>query len=177
MAMFIRGGGDPGDLIGPVRGAIREHAPGVPIGRVRTMDEITTLALARERFTLALLGTFAILAVLLAAIGVYGLISQGVAARTREIGLRMAVGAGSGRVARDVLREAMVLATTGVLVGLAGGIALSWSIRRLLYEVSPLDPRAVLGTASVLAVTVALATVLPARRAARLDPLVALRDG
>jgi ABC-type antimicrobial peptide transport system permease subunit len=177
MSVFVHtSAGEPTALAEPARRIIRELGPAVPIGRARTMSEIVDAALARDRFTLLLLGLFAGVALALAAVGVYGVTAQAELARTREMGLRMAVGAASGRLARGVLAEAMVMATWGVGVGLLGGIALSRLLRAALYGIGPLDPWALAGTAPTLALVVALASLLPAWRAARLDPVEALRE-
>jgi putative ABC transport system permease protein len=146
----------------------------MPVGRVQTMEEIARAALARERFTLLLLGTFAALAVGLAAVGVYGVIAQSVSARVREIGVRMALGAGRGPVVAGVLGEGLALAAWGVAIGLVGGLALSWSVRAMLFGVSPLDPVAIVATPPLMLLVVALASLVPAGRAARLDPRDAL---
>lgn len=177
LSLFVRTDGDPGVLAAPVRAVVREVGPAVPIGEMRTMAEIVDAALARDRFTLLLLGVFATVALLLAAIGVYGVTAQAVAARRREIGLRMAVGAPTRSVAGAVLREGLALATVGLAVGLAGGLILSRLMRAALYEVSPADPWALASTAPLLALVVAVASLVPALRAARVDPVSALRDG
>jgi predicted permease len=177
MSVFVHtSSGDAAALTEAARRAVGEVGPAVPIGSVRTMTEVVDAALARDRFTLLLLGLFTGLALALAAVGVYGVTAQAVVARTRELGLRMAVGAGSGRLARGVLGEGMAMAASGVGVGLIGGVALSRLLRAALYGVGPLDPWALAGTAPTLALVVALASLLPAWRAARLDPVEALRE-
>ena len=176
MNVVIKTGGDPGLQIQPVRALVAELAPGVPITRIRTLDQVTSASLSRERFTLSLLVGFAALALLLAAVGVYGVIAQSVTARTREIGLRMAVGADRGRVARGVIGEGLGLAALGTAFGVAGGAALSQVMRGLLYQVSPTDPWTFAAAVPLLAVAAVAACALPALRAARLDPMRALRD-
>jgi ABC-type antimicrobial peptide transport system permease subunit len=118
---------------------------------------------------------FAVLALVLAAVGLYGLVSFAVAQRTRDIGIRMALGASRGRVLADVLRDGMTLATLGTAFGLAGAVALTRVLGSLLFEVSPRDPATLVIVASVLAAVTLVASWLPARRATRVDPMVALR--
>ncbi|MFN0181561.1 MAG: ABC transporter permease [Gemmatimonadales bacterium] len=176
MTLVIKTAGSAGLQIQPVRAAVSAAAPGVPITRVRTMDEVTTAALSSERFTLALLVGFAAVALLLAAVGVYGVIAQSVTARTREIGLRMAVGSDRGQVARGVIGEGLGLAALGVAIGVAGGAGLARLMRGLLYEVSPTDPWTFVAVVPLLGLAALAASALPAVRAARLDPMRALRD-
>jgi predicted permease len=174
--LFVRSQGDPYALAAGVRRTVRELEPRMPIGRIRTMDEVVDEALAADRFTLLLLGGFALGALLLAAVGVYGVIAEAVASRTREIGLRMAVGAARTRILRQVLREALVLAGWGVALGLGGGVLLANLLRSVLYQVGPSDPWAYLIAGPLLVAVVALASLIPALRAARLDPMAALRS-
>ncbi len=176
MNVVIKTGGRPGLQIQPVRALVSAFAPGVPITRIRTLDEVTSAALAPERFTLSLLVGFAALALLLAAVGVYGVIAQSVAARTREIGLRMAVGADRSRVARGVIGEGLALAMLGTAIGVASGAALSRLMRGLLFQVSPTDPGTFAAAVPLLALAAVAACALPALRAARLDPVQALRN-
>jgi putative ABC transport system permease protein len=122
-----------------------------------------------------LLGGFALSALLLAAVGVYGVVAEAVTSRTREIGLRMAVGAGRARILRQVLRESLVLADWGAALGLGGGLVLVNLLRSLLYQVTPFGPWAYLVAGPLLVAVVAVASLFPALRAARLDPVAALR--
>jgi len=176
MVVFVRAA-EPTDLAAPVRAVVREESPATPVGFVRTMSDVAATGLARERFTLSLLALFAVLALALAAVGVYGVVAQSVATRTREFGLRMAVGAPADRVAMEVVRDGLVLALVGVIAGLMGGVTLSWLVRAALFGVGPLDPWALLGTVPVVVAVALLATLVPARRAARVDPMHALREG
>jgi len=177
MALFVRASGDPAALAPAVRALVREVQPGMPFGRVRTMDETVGEALGNDRFVLVLLAVFAVASVLLAAIGVYGMAAEAVAARTREIGVRMAVGAGRARILGQVLGEGVALATLGAALGLGGGLLLTRFLAKLLYQVSGADPLTYALVAPALVAVVALATLVPALRAARLDPVAALRDG
>jgi putative ABC transport system permease protein len=175
--VFVRTVGDPSLLIEPVRATIRALEPRMPIGAVRTMNDVVDGALAADRFTLVLLAGFAAGALLLAAVGVYGVVAEGVLSRTREIGLRMAVGAARTRILRQVMLEGIVLAGWGAALGLAGGLLLARGLESVLYEVSPADPWAYVAAAPILFVVVLAASLIPALRAARLDPMDALRGG
>ena len=177
MTVFARSDGDPAALAAPIRALVRELGPAVPIGSVRTMEEVAGAALSRERFTLLLLAVFSGVALLLAAVGVYGLVSQVIVSRTREIGVRMAIGARRSAVAREVLREALAMALQGAAIGLLAGLALTGLLRTILYEVSPRDPWTFAVAVPVLIAAAALASLLPAIRAAGLDPVRALREG
>jgi len=166
---------DPQQLAHAVQAAIHRVDPDQAVSNVQTMDDILSDSVARPRFQLVLLMVFAGIAVLLATIGVYGVVSYSVNQRTQEIGIRVALGAGSNDVARLVLREGLLLAGLGVAAGLAAALASTRVLRSLLFEVTPTDP-ATLGAVAGLLLTVALAaTLLPARRATRVDPMVALR--
>jgi putative ABC transport system permease protein len=177
MTLFVRTSGDPAGLAPAIRAVVREVQPGMPIGQVRTMDEIVADALGGDRFVLLLLSAFAAGSLLLAAVGVYGMAAEAVAARTREIGVRMAVGAGRARILRQVLGEGIALASLGAALGLGGGLLLSRFLAQLLYQVSPADPLTYVLVAPILVGVVTLATLVPALRAARLDPVPALREG
>ncbi|MGH7574619.1 MAG: FtsX-like permease family protein [Longimicrobiales bacterium] len=122
MTLIVRTKGDRASVAAPVRTVVRGLGPAIPIGEIRTMEDVVARALSRERFTLALIGAFAGVALLLAAVGVYGVIARMVAMRTREIGLRMAVGADRTTIARSVLREGVLLAGIGGVRGLLAGV-------------------------------------------------------
>jgi putative ABC transport system permease protein len=175
--LFVRTEGDPAALAASVRTVARELQLGMPFGPTRTMEQVVDVALGADRFVLVLLAAFALGSLLLAAVGVYGMAAQAVAGRTREIGVRMAVGAGRASILRQVLGEGAVLATIGAALGLGGGLLLSRFLAQLLYQVSPGDPLTYLLVAPLLVGVVLLATLVPALRAARLDPVGALRDG
>jgi putative ABC transport system permease protein len=147
----------------------------LPISEVRTMREVVQLANARPRFTLVLLAVFAGVALVLAAVGVYGVMSYAVSRRTHEIGVRLALGAAPALVVQMIVREGMTVALAGAAVGLAGALLLTRSMASLLYGVTAKDPLT-FGVVSLTLISVALlATYLPARQAARTDPLRALR--
>jgi ABC-type antimicrobial peptide transport system permease subunit len=139
------------------------------------MDEVVGEQAEGQQFLSLLVGSFAALAALLAAIGIYGVLSYAVRQRTREIGIRMSLGASRGRVLGEVLREGMQLAVLGLAVGIAGAFAAGRVLARLLSEVKPGDPLIFAATAGLLAMVALIACYLPARRAARLDPMAALR--
>ena len=139
------------------------------------MEQVLADSIAPHQFTAILLGAFAALAALLAAIGLYGLLSYGVAQRRHEIGVRMALGASGTGVVRLVVRRAIMLVGVGTAVGLFGSLAVTRVLASLLFEVRPTDPVAFASAAGMLMVVALLASYLPARRATRVDPLVALR--
>lgn len=142
---------------------------------VKPMEQILSEAVGGRRFSMLLLGLFAALALLLAAIGIYGVVSYSVSQRTREIGVRMAIGAGEGRVLRMVLGETLKVVGTGIVLGAAGALALSRVIASQLYDTHPFDPLVFLGVSALLASTALLSSWIPARRAARIPPTEALR--
>jgi ABC-type antimicrobial peptide transport system permease subunit len=139
------------------------------------MDQVVGEQAEGQQFLSLLVGSFAALAALLAAIGIYGVLSYAVRQRTREIGIRMSLGASRGRVLGEVLREGMRLAVLGLAVGIAGAFAAGRVLASLLSEVKPGDPLIFVATAGLLGVVALIACYLPARRAARLDPMTALR--
>jgi ABC-type antimicrobial peptide transport system permease subunit len=149
--------------------------PSLALFRERTMEEVVDDNSQGQRFLSALVGTFAALAALLAAVGIYGVLSYAVTQRTREIGIRMALGAGRGRVLGEVLREGMTVASVGFALGLAGAFAAGRAMESLLHEVKPRDVSIFAATVAVLGVVTVLACWIPARRAARLSPTTALR--
>ncbi len=140
-----------------------------------TLEDVVSISVARPRFTMSLLGMFAALALVLGAVGIYGVMSYGVAQRTQEIGIRMALGAGRPAVTRLVVGQGMVLTAIGVVVGLAGAIAVTRVMESLLFGVSSRDPLIFAGVAVGLAVVSLLASLVPALRAIRIDPIAALR--
>jgi predicted lysophospholipase L1 biosynthesis ABC-type transport system permease subunit len=173
--LAIRTTGDPMALAGPVRAAVRELDPNLPVANITPMIDIVRTALATPRLTGFLLSTFAAIALLLAAVGIYGVLAYLVSQRTHEIGIRLAVGADRGDVVRMVVWRGVVLAGIGAIVGVAGALALTRTISRLLYQVSPADPLTFAAVIAALLVTAALASAVPALRASRVDPLIALR--
>ena len=165
---------DPESLVRSVRGEIAAMDPLVPVSRVATMERILSSSVARERFSMLLLGLFAVVALVLASIGVYGVISYSISQRTTELGIRMALGANPADVRRLVLLQGARLAGWGVLSGVAGAFALSRVMASQLYGVSATDPWIFGGVPLTLALVAMIATYLPAVRASRIDPVDAL---
>ena len=173
--LFIRTRGDPLALREAVEREIHAVDQALPLFSVMTMEERAGAALTRQRFATTLLGTFAGMALLLAAVGLYGVMAFSVAQRTREIGLRMALGADAPRVLRGVLRQGLSLAGVGILLGLTGSFALQRVLSGMLYGVEATDPATLAGVSGLMALAATLAALLPARRATRVDPMEALR--
>jgi putative ABC transport system permease protein len=172
----VRTGGDPASMANSIAAAVQSVDSDLPLDQVRTMDQVVDESLAGERFSTVLFASFAGVALLLATIGIYGVMSFAVAQRTHEIGLRMALGAGPRQVLRLVLQEGMLLALIGLGVGLAGTYFVGRLMQTILYRVSALDPPAITGVTAVLLLSALLACYIPARRATQVDPMVALRD-
>ncbi len=173
--VVIRTTSDPKRLISIVRAKIRELDRDVPVSNVNTMEQLVAQSVAQRRFGMFLLGIFALLALVLAAIGIYGVVSYSVTQRTQEIGVRMALGASASDVMKMVLRNGMTLALVGVGLGLVGALGLTRLMSRLLFEVTPTDLTTFALVSAGLIVVALLACYLPARRAMKVDPLEALR--
>jgi putative ABC transport system permease protein len=175
MNLVFRGHIDPAALVSGVRSQVAAMDPEVPVYGITRMDELVGRSLARQRFELLLLALFAVIALALAAAGIYGLLAFTVSRRTQEIGLRMAVGANRRDVLALVMSQGMKLVLLGLGVGIAGSFALMSLMRGLLYRVNPFDPFSLAAVTVGLALTGALACWIPARRAMRVDPMTALR--
>jgi putative ABC transport system permease protein len=171
----VRTGGDPASMANSIAAAVRSVDSDLPLDQVRTMDQVVDESLAGERFSTVLFASFAGVALLLAGIGIYGVMSFAVAQRTHEIGLRMALGAGPRQVLRLVLQEGMLLAFGGLIIGLAGAYFVGRLMKSVLYQVNETDPVAFSAVTAVLLLCALLACYIPARRAMQVDPLVALR--
>jgi len=171
----LRLAGNPQQFAEPARAAIRSLDKTVPVSDVRTMQQIRSESLAVPRVITSLIGIFGILALLLAVIGVCGLMSWAVTERTLEIGVRSALGATPADLLRMVMRQGITVVVAGLALGLAGAVALSRVLRRLLYGIAPHDPFTLLAASALLALAALAAVYFPARRAARIDPVVALR--
>jgi len=174
--LVVRTDGDPAALKSMVARTIRATDPQVPLGRVRTMDEVLDGSVEFQRFVMLLLAAFAGLAVTLAAVGTYGVMSYLVAQSTREIGVRIALGALPRQVLGVVIGRGMLLAGIGVVAGLAGALALTRMLAQLLYGVKPTDALTLAGVTVLLLLVALAACVVPARRATRVDPMIALRN-
>jgi predicted permease len=175
MTLAIRTSGDPAELAPAVRRELAAIDPDQPVSDVRTMTQVMADTVARPRFNTLLLGLFAGLATLLAAIGIFGVMNYSVTLRTRELGLRMALGAQPGRVLMLVLRQGLWLTLVGIAVGLVGAVALTRLMSSLLFGVTATDPVTFAVIALLLLIVSLIACYIPARRATRIDPMIALR--
>ena len=174
MAWVVRTAVTPLSLSGQVREALRQ-ATGLPVSDIRTMDDVVGRSTSRQRFNMWLMTAFGFSALLLAAIGIYGLIAYSVQQRTQEIGIRLALGAETGQVRRMVVEQGLRLALVGVVVGVALAAGSARLLASLLYGVTTWDPVAFVGAPVVLTLVAVLATWIPARRASLVDPVDALR--
>ncbi len=177
MSFVVRGVGDPALLLPAMRRALRDVDPNQPIGSIGTMESAISATVAEPLFQARLIGAFSIVALVLAAIGIYGVVAYSVAERTREIGIRVALGAGRGAVVGMVLRRLLVLLVPGVVLGVVGALATTRVLSSLLFDIRPNDPATFVSVAVLLAAVAIVAGMMPARRASRVDPLVALREG
>jgi predicted permease len=175
LSFALRTAGAPETLVPAVREVVRTLDPNIGIDAILPMEKLEASSRARERFYAVVLGVFAVVAALLAAIGVYGVLAYAVVQRTQEIGVRMALGAQRGQVLGLIMRKGMTLAALGVSVGLAGAAAAARSLESLLFGIRPLDPWTFVAVAIGFAVIAAIASYLPARRATAVDPILALR--
>jgi putative ABC transport system permease protein len=173
--VVARTAGDPLAAAGAVRNEIRQLDPNLPVANIRPMREVVSTALATPRLTGFLLGAFAAIALALAAVGIYGVLSYLVSQRTHEIGIRLAVGADRMQVLRMILRQGVTLAVAGIAIGLAGAFALTGMMASLLYQVQPSDPVTFAAVSVALIAVAAFASYLPALRATRVSPVQALR--
>jgi len=174
-ALLVRTARDPSTLVSSVRGAIREQDPALAVFGLEPLIETVSRSIAERRFTMLVLGLLASVALMLAAIGVHGVLSYSVSQRTREIGIRMALGAQASGVLRLVVGEGTLLAVVGAGVGAAAAFVLTGSMAALLYEVTPVDPAIFAGAPLGLVLVALAASYFPARRAVRVDPVTALR--
>ena len=154
---------------------IREQDPELAVADIRTMDEVVSHSVAQQQLTMTMLTVFAVAALLLAAVGIYGVISYSVTQRTQEIGIRMALGAQRTEVLRMIVGQALLLAVIGIAAGGAAALLLTRLMTGLLFDVKPGDPLTFLTVASLLAAVATVASYVPGRRATRVDPVVALR--
>lgn len=175
MWIVIRGRGDASSVIAAARQVVRQLNPDLPLVKVRTMREVVSDSLMAPRLLMEFFGIFAAFALLLDAIGIYGIVDYSVRQRTHEMGIRVALGASRGKVIRLVLKRGVLPAVVGVLLGVPAALAASGLLRALLYGISPRDLTVFLGVPVVLLLVALGASILPARRAARVDPVIALR--
>ena len=174
-SVAVRTAGDPNDVIRSIAAAVNSVDPDLPLAGVKTMDQILTESLAVDRFGMVLYASFAVVALLLAAVGIYGVMAFTVAQRTREFGLRMALGAGRAQVLGMVLKEGVTLASTGLLFGLGGAFFVGRAMQSNLYEVGAMDTGAFSAVAFLLFAVALLACWIPAQRATHVDPMISLR--
>jgi ABC-type antimicrobial peptide transport system permease subunit len=178
LRLFVRTSGDPGPLVAEVRNAIRALDPNLPVYDARTVTEHMQVAVFAQRMAANLLGGMGVLALLLAAIGLYGVMAYAVSQRTQEMGIRLALGASPSSLLNMILGQGMKLTAIGLAIGLAlalGAFGSIGAVRTLLPGISPLDPITFITVPLTLTVIAFLATWIPGRRAGQVDPLVALR--
>jgi putative ABC transport system permease protein len=175
MFVVARAAADPLSLSSALRGAVAAMDKNLAVSNISAMEEITAQSIGQERFTLLLLGVFSALALSLAVAGIYGVMSYAVTQRTHEIGVRVALGAQARDVLKLVVTQGMALVLAGVGIGLASSLALTGFIRGLLFGVSATDPMTFVAVAALLALVALVACYVPARRASKVDPMVALR--
>jgi predicted permease len=177
MSWAIRTASDPSPLVAAIQREIQAVDSQLPVSKIRTMEQVVSESTARQNFNMLLLSIFAGLALLLAAIGIYGLMSYTVEQRTQEIGIRMALGAGRGDMLKLIVRQGMLLAGIGVAIGLGAAFGLTRLLASLLFGVKTTDPFTYVAVAAILTAVALVATYVPARRATKIDPLIALRYG
>jgi predicted permease len=175
LKVIARTSGDPISLAAAIRAQIREIDASLPVTEVQTMAEVVSASGGPQRFNTVLLGTFAAVALLLAALGIGGVLATSVLRRTQEIGVRMALGAQRGEILRMVVRQGMLLALLGLAIGVPSALVLTRLLTSLLFQITPADPLTFAGVAALLVAVALAACYIPARRATRVDPMVALR--
>jgi ABC-type antimicrobial peptide transport system permease subunit len=176
LTLVLRGAGDPLNLVPAVRAQVAGPTGDQPIYSARTMEQIVSRSLAERRFAMLVLAMFAATALLLAGVGIYGVMSYAVTRRVREIGIRSALGASRQEIVGLVLRQGMRVAGIGMAAGLVAAVALTRLMSALLYGVSPADPLTLVAVTVLLGAIALLACYIPARRATAVDPLIALRS-
>jgi ABC-type antimicrobial peptide transport system permease subunit len=172
--IVVRTDSDPAAVSASVRRVLSQLDPTVPV-KIDTFNRVFSESLNSRRFNLLLVGVFALAALLLAIVGVFGVLAYSVAQRTREIGVRIALGATRGKILMMVLGQGLITVAIGVAIGLAGSLLLTRTMRSMLFEVSPNDPVTIVGITLLVTVIAMLASYIPARRATRVDPMIALR--
>jgi len=175
MSLVVRTAGDPTNLSAGVRGQVKTIDKDQPVSNIRTMEQIVSNSVADRRFSMLLLGVFAAVALILAAVGIYGVMAYSVSQRTHEIGIRLALGATARDVLRLVVGQGMLLAIVGVIIGLAASFGVTRWISTMLFGVSTTDVAIFSAIPLLLAAVALVACLVPARRATKVDPIVALR--
>jgi putative ABC transport system permease protein len=173
--ILLRTREDPSTVAASVRAVIRRIDPSVPVPNVRTMEQVVSTTVAARRFQLGLLALFALMALVTASVGIYGVISQSLASRVREIGVRMALGARPWDVQRLVLREGLTPVAAGLVVGIVGSIAAGRAVESLLFQVRPSDPATIVAVCALLGAVAVIACAIPARRATASGVAVLMR--
>jgi putative ABC transport system permease protein len=176
VSMAVRTASDPDSMSKSIAAVIRSVDPDLPMADVKSMDHLLEESLGGEKFGAVLFGGFAFIALALAAFGIYGVMSFAVAQRTREIGLRMALGAGEGQVMKLIMKEGMTLGIIGLLIGLLGSYGIGRLMKSMLYGIGSIDSLAFSAVATILLLSALIACYIPARRATHVDPMAALRD-
>jgi putative ABC transport system permease protein len=175
LTVLVRTMGDPITMARAAQEQVWAIDPGQPVASVRTLEELVARVQANRRFTTMMLVVFAVVALVLAAVGIYGVIAYSTAQRTQEIGIRVALGAQPRQVLAPVIREALVLAGSGIAVGLLGAVALTHVLASFLFGIRATDPLTFISMSLLLVLMALLASYIPSRRALRVDPLIALR--
>ncbi len=175
MSLMVRTAGDPLALAGSIRDVIQRHDPSLPVFQVRSMQQAVELSKAGRRLQLQLVGALAMVTLILAAVGIYGVIAYSVSRRTREMGIRLTLGARGGQILQQVLREGMAPVIAGLMLGLAGALALARVLSSFLFGIEPIDAQSFLSGSLILSAVAVLACLIPAWRATRVDPAVVLR--
>jgi putative ABC transport system permease protein len=170
----MRGAVPMDDMAASLRAAVQRLDPELAVARIRTVRDLMDSSVSADRFRAMLLGLFATLALVLAAVGIYGVMAFSVGRRSREIGVRMALGAGTMQLYAQILREGLTVAGAGIAVGLAAALAVTRIMSKLLFGVTPTDPLTFAVVSLVLVVIAAIACLIPARRAARVDPAITM---
>jgi putative ABC transport system permease protein len=173
--LVVRTDSPPSAIISAVKGEVSTLDPNIPVFSISAMQDVIDRTLNSQRLTNILLTSFSLLAMMLAAVGIYGTMSLYVGSRRNEFGIRMALGAQPGALLQSVLKEALLLSASGVFVGLIGALVLTRTIASLLFQVSPTDPVVFAGVLLMLVMVALVACFVPARRASRVDPITALR--
>jgi putative ABC transport system permease protein len=176
MYPVVRTSGDPSMVVAAARAEVQRMDPAQPIANVRTLEEIVSASVAQPRLIARLLAVFAAVALALAAIGIYGVVAYGVSQRTREIGIRMALGATRGRVVRLIVSHGLMLAGAGLLLGVPAALLLARAMNSMLFETPPADPATIAAAALVLLATAVVACLVPLRKALGVEPSEALRN-
>ena len=175
LALVVRTSSDPGALSEAVRDSVRSVDPDLPVYSIRTMEEVMSVSVGQQRFAMVLLGVFALIALMLSSVGIYGVMSYSVSQRTHEIGIRMALGARQGDVLQLIIKQGLVLTFSGMALGLGAAFVVTRFMSFLLFAVSPTDPWTFAIITGLLGAVAMLACYLPARKATRVDPMIALR--